>query len=182
MAYLAAILIVGELLASRQHTHVPATAEVVQRDLSDRPVKVFPSHAKHGVIVFYVRGDSPEEASYAPTMKAVFTRFSKKGWKVYLDYAGGGLYSPKARIENAKRYGFPFPILQEGGLQNMGQVTVSPECAVFDRRGDLLYHGAIDGGSDRRPQYLAEVVGAITAGKPAPFSYVKAVGKLYPMD
>ena len=160
-------------------------------DLGGTPLRVFPAGAKRGVVAFFVLGASKDEARDAPEFKRLAHEYSAKGWRFYLVYTGGGIYSPKARMEAAEALRYPFPVVRDDvGLFQLGHITLAPEAAVFNRRGRLLYHGRIDDGFDAagRPHkspvshYLSQALDAIDGGRPVSPAYVAPVGAFIPID
>jgi hypothetical protein len=164
---------------------------VTDTEISGNPVRVFPSPAKQGVVTFFVLGGSKDEARDAPEYKHIAEEYGRKGWKFYVVYAGGGSSSPKEQMEAARSIKYPFPVIRrDEGIFQLGQITVAPEAAVFDRRGNLLYHGRIDdrydaGGHQRRAtvtHFLVNALVQVERHKPVEPSYVAPVGLAISMD
>ena len=164
---------------------------VTAHDLSGKPVIVLPNSAKKGVVAFFVLRGSPAEIGYAPELKRIALEYDRKGWAFFLEYLDS-IYNPEDLKRNAKAFGYAFPVLSpgDGTLRQLGQITISPETAVFSRTGKLLYHGRIDDSIDAsgRPNRgivthdLRLTLDAIDTGKPVSQAYVRPIGTFPPVD
>lgn len=153
-------------------------------DLSGRPAD--PRHGARGPVVFlFVRDDCPVANRYAPEMKVLWRRFSPQGisfWLVYPDPAA----TPEAIRRHREEFDLPLPALRdrEHRLAAETGVEVTPEAAVFDASGRLVYRGRIDdrwssfGRSRPEPtrRDLAEVLQALAAGETVTPRTTEAVG------
>ena len=134
-----------------------------------------PRQGAHGPVVFlFVRDDCPVANRYAPEMKDLWRRFSPAGvsfWLVYPDPAA----TPESIRRHREEFDLPLPALRdrEHRLAAETGVEVTPEAAVFDASGRLVYRGRIDdrwasfGRSRPEPtrRDLAEVLQALAAGE-----------------
>lgn len=156
-------------------------------DLNGRPIPVFPSAARRGVVALFVIADCPIANAYAPEIKRIATQYAPKGWRfllVYEDLKADGL------AEAARSFGFRFPVLhdREKKLKRLAHATISPEAAVFSPDGTLRYHGRIDDtyyelGRRRlkpRTRDLRDVLDAIGSGKPIRARSSTAIGCILP--
>lgn len=113
-------------------------------DMAGRVVD--PVRAAHGkpVVLIFVRTDCPISNRYAPTLQRLSTQYVAKAdfWLVYPDKAE----STAAIQKHLHDYGYTIPALRdpEHSLVKLGDVQVTPEVAVFDASGTLVYHGRID--------------------------------------
>src|SRR5205814_9248690 len=112
---------------------------------------------------------------YAPEIQRLTAIFASQGVRVRLVYANP--HEPVGSIRNhLRQFQYAIPALRdpEHALVRFTKVTVSPEAAVVDQGGVLLYHGRIDDrwvniGRDRPSPTradLAEALRAILDGKP----------------
>jgi thiol-disulfide isomerase/thioredoxin len=121
-----------------------AAPSVVGVDLAGKQVD--PLHASPGkvVVLIFVRTDCPISNRYAPTIQRISAAYAGKAafWLVYPDKT-----ESSAAIErHLHEYGYKLPALHDPqhALVKLGQAQVTPEVAVFDASGQLVYHGRID--------------------------------------
>ncbi len=153
-----------------------------------RGALVDPFEAPEGtraIVFLFVRTDCPISNRYAPTVRRLHGAFAPrhvKFWLVYPDPAD----SPKAIRDHIAAYAYPMDALRDPAqvLAKLAKATVTPEAAVFDVRGRLVYHGRVDDryeqlGEERQVptrRDLAEALTAILAGRAVPQAATHAVG------
>ena len=112
--------------------------------LSGERVDPFAAVDSAGVFLF-MRSDCPISNRYAPELGRLHEMFSPRGvrfWLVYVD--------PQEEAESIRRhaeeYRVPGEILRDSGhgLVRLTGARVTPEAAVFDAGGRLVYRGRID--------------------------------------
>jgi peroxiredoxin len=137
------------------------------------------------IVCVFARTDCPISNSYAPEVRRMHEKYSPLGVVFYLVYPDPD-ESAQAIEKHFKDYSYPFAALRDPKheLVKMAEAKITPEAAVFDREGKLLYHGRID---DRYVDFgkarlaptvhdLERALEAILAGKPAPAADSPAVG------
>ncbi len=114
-------------------------------------------------------------------MQGTLAKYAEKGavW-VAIDSTAG------AKAENnrvyAAKHGLSFPILMDpkGKVGKMYGATSTPHCYVIDKKGKLVYMGAIDddpsGSKKEATNYVADAIGAVLAGKDVETPRTKAYG------
>ncbi len=160
----------------------PAAAQVT--DPAGRPVTPLASTAPATVLVF-TAVDCPISNRYAPEVKRLAGRYAARGVRFWIVYANRGERAEAAR-EHAQAFGYGLPVAIDGGaeLADQAQATVTPEAAVFDRAGRLVYHGRIDDryldfGVDRlapTTHELDDALAAVLEGRRVATPAVPAVG------
>ena len=107
-------------------------------------VDPFAASAGRAVVLVFVRTDCPISNRYAPLLQKLSEKFHAKAnfWLVYPDRAEAGAQI-KAHLQD---YHYSIPALRDvrHALVKRSQATITPEAAVFDSSGRLLYHGRID--------------------------------------
>jgi hypothetical protein len=140
-------------------------------------------------VCLFTRTDCPISNSYAPEVRRIHEKFSPRGVGFYLVYADPD--EGREVIEkHVKEYGYPFPALRDPKheLVKFTGAKVTPEAAVFDKNGKLLYRGRID---DRYVDFgkaraaatqkdLENALEAILTGKPAPPAGGPSIGCMIP--
>lgn len=159
-------------------------------DLDGRPVD--PLETAPGVkavVLVFTSIECPISNRYAPEVRRLHDRFTADGVRFWLIFANPG-DSPDAIRAHVKAFGYPTRVLRDPrqDLVRLTQVTVTPEAAVFDRRGAIVYRGRIDDryadlGIDRQTptsRDLDEAIAATLAGRPVPNPITRAVGCFIP--
>jgi len=136
-------------------------------------------------VCLFTRTDCPVSNSYAPEVRRMYDKFSPRGVGFYLVYPDAD-ESPLIIEKHLKEYSYPFSGLRDPKheLVKLAGAKITPEAAVFDVKGKLLYLGRID---DRYVDFgkmraaatqkdLERALEAILADKPAPPAGGPAVG------
>ena len=136
-------------------------------------------------VFLFMRSDCPISNRYAPELRRLHESFSPRGvrfWFVYVD--------PQEQAESirrhAKEYQVPGEILRDShhDLVRLTGARVTPEAAVFDSGGKLVYRGRID---DRYPDFgkararpnrrdLSLALESVLQGEPVAEPETRAVG------
>jgi hypothetical protein len=176
------VLAVLALLSAAPRGAAAQTATVT--DLAGRPVAPLAGGAPATVLLF-TAVDCPISDRYAPEVRRLADRHAARGVRFWLVYANAGERPDAARM-HAEAFGYGLPaVLDAGGaLVDRANATVTPEAAVFDHAGRLVYHGRIDDryvdfGVDRptpTTRDLDAALGAVLAGRPVPQASAPAIG------
>lgn len=147
-----------------------------------------PSDAAATVLLF-TRTDCPISNRYAPEMRRLHERLAPEGVAFFLVYADPA-EAPGTIREQREAYGYPFAALRDPGqrVTRRTGATVTPEAAVLDAAGRLVYRGRIDDrwadfGKPRpraRSHDLADVLDALVAGRGVEPRATRAVGCYIP--
>jgi hypothetical protein len=113
-------------------------------DLAGNPVDPFRMAAGKVVVLVFVRTDCPVSNRYAPTIQKLSVAHEGKAlfWLVYPSKTE----SAEAVRTHDREYGYKIPALRDPqhALVKESQAQITPEAAVFDGKGHLVYHGRID--------------------------------------
>jgi hypothetical protein len=136
------------------------------------------------VVLIFVRTDCPIANRYAPEIARLSETHAgdTSFWMVYPD--------KKESSEEVRKHQSEFhltlPVLRdpESHLIKRAQVSVTPEVAVFDTKGRLVYHGRIDNWFEdfgrARPSAttheLSDAIAAALSGHPETLPTMPAVG------
>jgi hypothetical protein len=136
------------------------------------------------VVLIFVRTDCPIANRYAPEIMRLSAKHASDAafWMVYPDKRESSEEIRKHEVV----YHLALPVLRDPQreLMKRAQVSVTPEAAVFDAKGRLVYHGRIDNWFEdfgrARPapttHELADAIAAAASGHPATLPSVAAVG------
>lgn len=164
-------------------------------DLDGTPIDLFGdsnsdrSESTMGSVFIFVCCDCPIANRYAPVIRALDETYRKQNVTLWLVYPDAREDADKIRT-HLSEYGHITPALRdpEHLLVARCQATTTPEAAVFDSAGELIYHGRIDDrhtdlGKSRSVQSendLENAIADLLAGKPVKSSYRKPVGCYIP--
>jgi thiol-disulfide isomerase/thioredoxin len=153
-------------------------------DLDGKPSNPIARASGKVVVLVFLRQDCPVSSRYAPVIQQISDRYQHDAsfFLVYPDKAESAQTVRKYLAD----YGYHLPALRdpEHALVKQAQAEITPEAAVFNRDGRLIYHGRIDnwyvefGRSRPAPttHELADAIDAAIAGKAVVVSTVKGVG------
>ena len=153
-------------------------------DLTGKAVDPFREASGKAVVLVFLRTDCPISNRYAPAIQQLSGRYTGQAafWLVYPDQQA----SAASIRKYLKDYGYTLPALRDPhrALVGKSRVQVTPEAAVFDARGHLVYHGRIDdwyvdfGRSRPAPTThdLDDAIRATLSGKPPAAGVTNAVG------
>ncbi len=153
-------------------------------DLDGGVVDPLAGKAAATVLVF-VRSDCPISNRYTPEVQRLAARFMPQGaafWLVYVDPGQG----PASIRRHLREYGYSLPAAHDPDhvLVHRTGAKVTPQAAVFNADGVLVYSGRID---DRYIDFdqarnkaqrheVEEVLKAVLAGEPVEMAWAPAVG------
>jgi thiol-disulfide isomerase/thioredoxin len=137
-------------------------------DLAGKPIDPLTAFSGKTVVLVFVRSDCPISNRYAPKVQQLSGEYAGRAafWLVYPDKDE----SPLVIRKHMQEYGYKIQALRDPlhALVAHSQVRVTPEAAVFDAKGRLVYHGRIDNWYERvgrsRPEATShELVDGIEA-------------------
>jgi hypothetical protein len=156
------------------------------RDLDGRHVD--PLEAQPGLkaaVFVFTSIECPISNRYAPELRRLHETFAPQGVRFWLVFANPA-DRPNAIRDHVKTFGLPTDVLYDPrqDLVRLTRVTVTPEAAVLDRQGGIVYRGRIDDryadlGVDRQTpttRDLEEAIAATLAGKAVANPITQAFG------
>ncbi|TDI49987.1 MAG: redoxin domain-containing protein [Acidobacteria bacterium] len=113
-------------------------------DLEGRPLDPF-DDVQRGTVLIFARSDCPISNRYAPEIRRITERFTAEGVRFWLVYPDDDDTSEVIRA-HAGSFGYTQTAVRDRrhALVKAAGVRVTPEVAVFDAQGRLLYAGRID--------------------------------------
>ena len=154
------------------------------QDLNGKQLDPFLLSGGRVVVLVFVRTDCPISNRYAPLLQKLSDKFRGKVdfWLVYPNRAE----TPSQIKSYLEDFHYSIPALRDTqhALVKRSQTSITPEAAVFNSSGRLLYHGRIDNwyedfGRARAAATTHELEDAISAaldGKAPALNHVNAVG------
>lgn len=132
------------ILLSFATLDVAAIAQV--RDMSNRTVDPFQrSKNTKATVLIFVSVECPVSNRYAPEIRRLYSAYVSNGIRFWLVYPNPS--DSRAAIgTHLREFGYPPIALKDLSrtLINLAKPTVTPEAAVFDSKGELVYRGRID--------------------------------------
>lgn len=171
----ASILMLAPLICYAQQGPLDLTGKIVN-PLKQNPDKV--------TVLIFVRRDCPLSARYAPMIQRISGEHSKDA-RFFLIFPDRSDSASDVR-KYLQDFHYSIPGLRDPGhvLVKQANAQVTPEAAVFDRDGVLIYHGRIDNlyvtFGRARPQptthELEDAVQAAVSGNRLANGYVEGIG------
>jgi hypothetical protein len=138
-------------------------------------------------VLLFVSSECPISNRYAPEIRRLHEKFSTNGIRFRLVYPDDKAESIQT---HTNQYGLSMGTTRDPNheLVKRGQVTVTPEAAVFTPEGRLVYHGRIDNrhvalGKERpvaTEHDLEEVLDDLIEGRRVRYGYRQAIGCYIP--
>jgi len=142
-------------------------------------------HNQKAAVFIFVGVECPISNSYAPEINRIIKTYKDKGLDFYIVYSDPNLSVDDAK-KHAKEFGYTCPALMDPQQKLLKKVnaTATPEAAVVDAKGQVLYLGRIDNwyedfGKQRyaaTTHDLRDALDAIAAGKKVATPVTKVVG------
>lgn len=182
IGYFLAVLLPALIMVAK----APAQTEAhgYAEDLKGKAVDPFDLASGHPTVLLFVRTDCPISNRYAPLLRKLSEKYrgSVNFWLVYPDRA-----ETAVQIRSHQQdFHYTIPALRDVHLSlvKRAQATITPEAAVFDPAGNLIYHGRIDNwyespGRSRlaaTSHELEDGIAAALSGRPMTPDHAGAVG------
>ncbi len=175
----------GEALALGIGDGIPV-AGVKMKNVDGRELSIADVKGRTGTLVIFSCNHCPYVRAWEGRMIALGNAAQAQGIGVMLvnpnDPAAypGDDYADMVQRAHKKGYDFPYVVDATSEVARAFGASHTPEAYLFDRRGVLVYHGAIDDNAEDPAKvehhYLSDAIDAVAAGKPVPTAEVKAIG------
>ena len=162
-----------------------AAAKPVLTDVKGKQHALFKSDKTKAVVFVFMLRDRPVSNVYAPNRRIRWRGTSAKGVALYLVHPDRDT-NAKSAIAHAKEYKLIAPVVldHDHKLTRLAEAEVTPEAAVFDAKGRLVYRGRIDNlyagfgknGLNRTKRDLRDTLDAMLAGERLAKRTTEAVG------
>lgn len=146
-------------------------------------------HDIRGHVLVFTTTDCPISNRYAPEVARLAAAYNARGIRFWMVYPVPG-DTPEAIRAHVTRFGIGLPVVRDtrGTLVRRTTVTVTPEVAVVNASGQMVYRGRIDDrytdfGVDRpvpRTRDLEQALTQLLAGQPVVPASTRAVGCFLP--
>jgi hypothetical protein len=121
-----------------------AAAQQGVLELDGRPADPVKSSSGKIAVLIFVRTDCPVSSRYAPVIQQI-SEHNLTGTNFFLVFPDKSESGANIR-KYIHDFGYKLPAMRDPGhvLVRRSQAQFTPEAAVFDRKGKLVYHGRID--------------------------------------
>jgi len=154
-------------------------------DLDGRAVDPLAVRGARAHVLVFTTTDCPISNRYAPEIKRLAERYGGRGVRFWIVYPVPGDTPEKIRA-HMSQLGLSLPVARDTAftLVKRTGVGVTPEVAVIDRGGEMIYRGRVDDryvdfGVDRpapTTHDLDQALANLLAGKPVEPKTTQAVG------
>ena len=161
-----------------------ATGGVTVRDIHGHP-RAVPEPGSKATVLIFVTQDCPISNSYVPEINRITGDYSSRDIAFLIVYVDATVTLATVK-KHAEEYGYRAPAVFDARhvLVERVKATVTPEAAVLDSQGQILYRGRIDDlypeigkrRSEPTEHDLRDALDAILSGKPVLHPTTKAVG------
>lgn len=158
---------------------------MVAADNVARRLAAVPDERIKATALIFLAPDCPISNALIPEMNRLVEKFSPRGVAFFFVYAERDL-ADMAAAKHARDFGLvaPAAVDRAGDLTAKAGAKVTPEAAVFSRKGSVLYRGRINdlfaalGKKRTEPTThdLRDALDAILAGKAPPVASSPAIG------
>lgn len=123
---------------------VSSTA-VTLKDIDGNQHLLPPSSGEKATIVFFVTHDCPISNRYAPEIERICSEYSARGVGCLMAYVDPTITAEEIR-QHRQAFGTVQPAVHDTSheLVRLAGATITPESAVFDRGGRLVYRGRVN--------------------------------------
>ena len=147
-------------------------------------------NGEKAAVLFFVTNDCPITNNYIPEINRIVASYEPRKIAFYAVYTDPTLSITDIR-RHAREFDLHIPLIPDSAHDLVHRVgaTVTPEVAVLERGGKLVYLGRIDDlyvdfGKRRvapTQRYLRQALDAVLIGKPVAISNVNPIGcAIYP--
>jgi peroxiredoxin len=161
-------------------------ADTKLKSVSGKEVAFTDVAGKKGTLVVFTCNHCPWAKMWEERIAALGNAATKKGIGVIAINANDPAAYPEDSYEEmiarAKKLGikYPYAVDATSDVARAYGAARTPEAFLFDAKGKLVYHGAIDDNAKEpkavKEAYLRKAVDAVVAGKPVPMAETKAMG------
>ena len=115
------------------------------KDIEGHEQRPFDMEGRNPTALIFTTVDCPVANAFAPEIQRIVKEYSIKGIAFFLVHVDPDVTVADAR-KHAKAYGYTCPVLLDTRheLVKLAGAKITPEAAVFDAKGALVYHGRIN--------------------------------------
>jgi len=159
--------------------------DVAMMGVNDKEITLADAAGKKGTLVVFMCNHCPWVKAWQGRIAKIGNAATAKGIGVIAVNSNDPAAYPEDDLDHmkdrAKELGFKFPYVVDAtsDLARAFGASHTPEIFLFDAKGKLVYHGAVDDNKiekDVQKPYLMQAVSAVAAGKSVAMAETKAFG------
>ena len=165
----------------------PAPLRTVRmKSVSGAELSIAEAAGKKGTLVLFICNHCPWVKAWQTRIATLGNAALEQGIGVIAINSNDPAIFPEDSFdemkERAKEIGYKFPYAMDAtsDIARAFGATHTPEVYLFDAKGRLVYHGAVDDNAKEegavQHRWLREAVEALASGKPQPVAETKALG------
>jgi peroxiredoxin len=161
-------------------------SDVPMKNVDGRELTIASVKGAKGTLVLFTCNHCPWVKAWEKRMVQIAAGARERGIGVIAINPNDPVGYPEDSYENMQKrakeqgYGFPYVVDSTSDVARAFGATHTPEAFLFDARGKLVYHGAIDDNARQlgkvKARYLSDAVNTVAAGKPVAVAETKALG------
>ena len=161
-------------------------ADVAMKNVDGKPLTIAKAAGRKGTLVFFICNHCPYVKGWQSRIAEIGNAAQAQGIGVIAINANDPAAYPEdefdVMVTRAKEVGYRFPYVVDAtsDVARAFGATRTPEAFLFDAKGKLVYHGAIDDNAQHAEQatthWLNDAVVAVAGGKPVALAETKALG------
>jgi cytochrome oxidase Cu insertion factor (SCO1/SenC/PrrC family) len=161
-------------------------SDVTLKNVDGKDITLAGSAGKKGTLVLFICNHCPWVKAWQSRIAASGNKAMQKGIGVVAINANDPAAYPEdefdVMVTRAKEIGYKFAYAVDAtsGLARAFGASHTPEVFLFDAKGKLVYHGAVDDNAHEpgqvKARWLDDAVAAVASGKPVKESETKALG------
>ena len=162
------------------------TRDVAMKSVDGRSLTLASAAGKKGTLVLFICNHCPWVKAWQSRMADAGNAAQSQGIGVIAvnsnDPAAYAEDSFDEMVKRAQKVGYRFPYVVDAtsDVARAFGASHTPEAFLFDAKGALVYHGAVDDNAQDikavKSHWLADAVTAVAAGKPVATGETKALG------
>jgi len=160
--------------------------ETLMKGVDGHDLSIASAAGKKGTLVLFICNHCPWVKAWQTRLTAIGNSALANGVGVIAinsndpDVFPDDAYGPMQKRAKDAGYRFAYVVDATSDVARAFGATHTPEAYLFDAKGKLVYHGAIDDNAQNEKavtaHWLADAVAALEAGKPVATAETKALG------
>ncbi|MGF1468744.1 MAG: thioredoxin family protein [Sandaracinaceae bacterium] len=156
------------------------------RNVDGQRVSIADAAGQRGTLVVFTCNHCPWAQAWESRLTELGNAYGSRGIGVIAINSNDPARAPDDdfdhMVERHRNAGMRFPYVVDAtsGVARAFGATRTPEVYLFDRRGRLVYHGAIDDNAHEPDQvqrrYLRDALEAVVAGRSVPTAETRSIG------
>jgi peroxiredoxin len=164
----------------------PPMTDMKMMNVNGEEVTIAGVQGKNGTLVIFSCNACPYAKAWEERIVTLGNEYAKKGIGVVMinsndpNVQADDSYDVMKQRAESRGMEFPYVVDATSDVARAYGATRTPEAFLFDKKGKLVYHGAIDDNSKDasavKARYLKDALTAVSAGKKIKMAETKSIG------